>query len=173
MLVSLLRHSEMPRASSSSSHGRREFHEEVLMKSTLAVCSCCLLLAFCLSSSAIAQITPLTSQPATWPQWGQNPQHAGMVNVVGDTLNSQGASTTYDPFVPAEQAANGGELLTHYQAPLIDRTNKIYMVLETGTFDPNNARTRTWHEQKLNQADGHFTVQWDFASDWYPEDPAQ
>src|SRR5215469_1932279 len=145
------------------------------MKSTFAVCSCCLLLALgLLSGSALAQqLTPLTSQPPTWPQWGQNPQHAGMVNVAGDTLDNQAASTTYDPFVPNEQAANSGELLTHYQAPLIDGQGKIYMVLETGTFDPNNARARTWHEQKLNQSDGHFTVLWDYASDWYPEDPVQ
>lgn len=145
------------------------------MKSTLAVCLTCLLLAFCmLSSSAIAQtLTPLTSQPATWPQWGQNPQRTGMVNVAGDTLDNQVASTTYDPFVPQEQAANSGELLAHYQAPLVDGTGKVYMVLETGTFDPNNAKTRTWHEQKVNLSNGSFTVQWNFASDWYPEDPAQ
>lgn len=140
------------------------------MKFKLAGCLSCLLL----SSLAIAQVlTPLTSQPATWPQWGQNPQHAGMVNVAGDTLDNQFASSTYDPFVSQEQAANSGELLTHYQAPLVDGNGKVYMVLETGTFDPNNAKTRTWNEQKLNLSDGHFTVIWNFASDWYPEDPAQ
>lgn len=145
------------------------------MKSKFAVCLSCLLLAFCMqSNSAMAQtLTPLTSQPATWPQWGQNPQHAGMVNVAGDTLDNQAASSTYDPFVPQEQAANSGELLAHYQAPLVDGNGKLYMVLETGTFDPNNAKTRTWNEQKLNLSDGHFTVIWNFASDWYPEDPAQ
>ena len=145
------------------------------MKSKFAVCLSCLLLAFCMqTNSAMAQtLTPLTSQPATWPQWGQNPQHAGMVNLVGDTLDNQVASSTYDPFVPQEQAANSGELLTHYQAPLVDGNGKLYMVLETGTFDPNNAKTRTWNEQKLNLSDGHFTVIWNFASDWYPEDPAQ
>lgn len=136
------------------------------MKSKFAVCLSGLLLAFCMqSSSAMAQ--------ATWPQWGQNPQHQGFVTVAGDTLDRQVASTTYDPFVSQEQAANGGELLTHYQAPLVDSSGTIYMLKETGTFDPNNAKTRVWNEQKLTLSNGQFVVGWNFASDWYPEDPAQ
>lgn len=135
------------------------------MKSTLAAYLPCLLLASCmLSNSAMGQ--------TTWAQWGQNSQHQGFVIVSGDTLDRQVAFTTYDPFVGQEQNANSGELLAHYQAPLADGSD-IYMLHETGTYDPNNAKTRVWNEQKLTISNGQFAVAWNFASDWYPEDPAQ
>ncbi len=136
------------------------------MKSTLAVCLCCLLLAFCMqSSSAMAQTTG-------WPQWGQNPQRTGMVSNNGDNLDFQVASVTYDPFVSQEQASQGGSLLAHYQSPLIDGSS-IYMLSESGTFSASNPQTRVWSEQKLTLSGGQFTTVWSFASDWVPIDTAQ
>ena len=78
---------------------------------------------------------------------------------------------TYDPFVSEEQAANGGSLLTHYQAPLLDGNN-VYMEFESGTFDATNARTRTWSEKCFTFQNGQLVQTWSFASDWFPEDPA-
>jgi hypothetical protein len=39
----------------------------------------------------------------------------------------------YDPLVPAEMAANSGELLAHYQVPLIDNATNLFM--ESGRSD--------------------------------------
>ena len=39
-----------------------------------------------------------------WPQWMQNPQHTGFLNVVGQNLNKILANIVYDPLVPDEQA---------------------------------------------------------------------
>src|SRR5215831_18774442 len=54
-----------------------------------------------------------------WPQWGQNAQHQGIIDVVAQALNKQRADLVYDPFVPLEQQDNDGDLLAHYQAPLV------------------------------------------------------
>src|SRR5260370_35139193 len=133
------------------------------MKSTLAVCLCCLLLAFCMqSSSAMAQTTG-------WPQWGQNPQRTGMVSNNGDNLDFQVASVTYDPFVSQEQASQGGSLLAHYQSPLIDGSS-IYLLSESGTFSATTPHTRVWSEQKLTLSAGQLTTVWRFAPDGVPMD---
>ena len=39
-----------------------------------------------------------------WPQWGQGPEHQGMVSVDGQRIDRQLADVTYDPFVPQEVA---------------------------------------------------------------------
>src|SRR5258708_13374136 len=135
------------------------------MKSTLAVCVCCLLLALCMqSSSAIAQTTG-------WTQWGQNAQRRGMVSNNGDNLDFQVASVTYDPFVPQEQASQGGSLLAHYQSPLIEGSN-VYMLLETGAFSASNTQTRVWNEQKLTLTAGQFLTPWTFPRHSLPLHPA-
>ena len=41
----------------------------------------------------------------TWPQWGQNGQHAGSLNLVGQPLKTIYLNYTYDPLVPTETAA--------------------------------------------------------------------
>src|SRR5258707_3524713 len=97
-----------------------------------------------LSLAALAQL----AQTAGWPQWGQNAQHSGTVTVAGQRLNNIVADVVYDPFVPQEQAANGGELLAHYQAPLVDGQD-VYMEVETGTYDPNDPTLRVWDEGKF------------------------
>ncbi len=45
-----------------------------------------------------------------WPQWAQNPQHTGFLNVAGQNLNKILANIVYDPLVPDEQALNDGDL---------------------------------------------------------------
>src|SRR5205809_3833633 len=57
-----------------------------------------------------AQGTFVQIQAATpsWPQWAQNPQHTGFLNVAGQALNKILANIVYDPLVPDEQALNGG-----------------------------------------------------------------
>ncbi len=104
-----------------------------------------------------------------WPQWGQNPQHQGFVDVVGQNLNRALADIVYDPNVPAEQAATGGDLLAHYQAPLLHEGN-VFMEFKTGPFtDPDHWDSQIWHEKRLRWENDALVTKWDFASDWKPE----
>src|SRR4026208_784139 len=71
--------------------------------------------------------------PADWPQWGRDPQHSGEVNWNGQNLNRIIEDIVYDPFVAQEQAENGGNLLVHYQVPIING-NDVYMEFKSGNF---------------------------------------
>lgn len=110
--------------------------------------------------------------PQNWPQWGQNPQHQGFVDSVGQSAQSILANLVYDPFVPQEQADQGGSLLAHYQVPLI-HANSVYMMFKTGTWTPSGSPThwnsQIWNEKKLHWQDGRLLEQWNFQSDWKPE----
>ena len=117
-----------------------------------------------------SSLSAMAAGPATnWPQWGQNAQHHGFVNSIGQALNGELADVTYDPFAPAEIASTGGELLVHYQAPLIEENN-VFMEFETG---PNlsDITNKTWHEKRLHWegSPSDLVTKWDFASDWQPE----
>ena len=122
------------------------------------------------ATAAILTLMPAKATGQTnWPQWGQNPQHQGFVSVAGQSLNQILADVLYDPNVPAEQAASGGDLLAHYQAPLIHQ-NDVFMEFKTGPFtDPDSWNSQTWHEKRLHWQDGSLVERWDFASDWKPE----
>src|SRR6476620_11421469 len=79
-----------------------------------------------------------------WPQWMQNPQHTGFLNVVGQNLNQILANIVYDPLVPDEQAKNDGDLLAHYQVPLVEG-NDVYMESKAGSYTVGSYATQTWH----------------------------
>lgn len=100
-----------------------------------------------------------------WPQWALNPQHTGHVGVAGQALNRILASTVYDPLVPAEMAANGGDLLAHYQVPLIDN-DKIFMSFKSGTYNKNRYSTEIWAEDGFQWQNGQLVQTWSFTSDW-------
>jgi len=68
-----------------------------------------------------------------WPQWGQNPQHQGFVQTLGQAATSVLADTVYDPFTAAEERDTGGDLLVHYQVPLVDGDD-VFMEFKAGTF---------------------------------------
>jgi hypothetical protein len=104
-----------------------------------------------------------------WPQWGQNPQHQGFVTVVGQNLNRSLTNIQYDPNVPAEQAASGGDLLAHYQAPLVHE-NDVFMEFKSGPFtDPDHWSTQIWHEKRFHWDNGTLVEKWDYATGWKPE----
>jgi hypothetical protein len=105
-------------------------------------------------------------QAQSWPQWALNPQHTGQVGVAGQPLNSQLANIVYDPLVPAEMAANFGELLAHYQVPLIDNSTSIFMEFKSGTYNKNRYDTQSWGENGLQWVNGQLTQVWSFLSDW-------
>ena len=99
-----------------------------------------------------------------WPQWALNPQHTGQVNTVAQAMNKILTSVTYDPLVPAEMAARG-ELLAHYQVPLIDDT-RIFMEFKAGTYNDNRYSTQTWGENGFQWQNGQLVQTWSFTSDW-------
>ncbi len=130
---------------------------------------------------------PPPSNAPFWAQWGANPQHSGMVNVLGQSVATQLADIVYDKFVlqeSAENLPNLGEaaLLAHYQAPIVDG-NDVYMMTKSGTYTscnpvgdwingaacgPNTWNTMTWNETRFSWENGQLIHVWDFQSDWKP-----
>src|SRR5215471_14687579 len=128
-----------------------------------------------LSGAAIAAVTVVTgfvlladdnSGNSNWPQWGQNPQHQGFVNAQGQAIKSQLADIVYDPLVPDEQAFTGGELLAHYQVPLLDGQD-VFMAFKSGDYS-NPFNSQVWHEKRLHWEGGQLVEKWDFMTDWKP-----
>jgi outer membrane protein assembly factor BamB len=142
-----------------------------------------LTVAFATATTAGLTLIPAAAAaPAAWPQWGQNPQHTGAVSTIGQLLNRSLADLVYDPFVTDEQKEFNGELLAHYQAPLVDG-NDVYMEFKTGTYvscsppgsgkpfpcGPDAWNSQIWNQRKLSWVNGQLVQQWNFASDWKPE----
>ena len=100
------------------------------------------MLSFLVAGAAFAQ---------EWPQWALNAQHNTQTSVLGQALNRNIVNIVYDPLVPAMQAQNDGELLAHYQAPLVDG-NDTYMMFKSGTFTESDNSTQTWGETKYSWA---------------------
>src|SRR5215472_3731406 len=127
-------------------------------------------------TSAFAQASP------GWPQWARTPQHTGASPVVGQSPDVQLADITFDPFVAQEQAESGGDLLAHYQAPLVDGNN-VFIEYKTGVYvscqppgsgrpapcGPNDWATQIWNERAFSWQNGALAEQWNFESDWKPE----
>jgi hypothetical protein len=101
-----------------------------------------------------------------WPQWALNSQHTSQINVAGQSLNHILAAIEYDPLVLQEKAANQGELLAHYQVPLIDNATSIFMEFKTGTYNKNRYDTQTWGENGFHWVSGQLLQMWSFVSDW-------
>jgi hypothetical protein len=102
-----------------------------------------------------------------WPQWGQNPQHTGMLNVTGQALNKILANIVYDPLVPEEQAGSGGDLLAHYQVTLLDG-NDVFMEFKAGAFNARNFASEKWGENRFHWENGQLVLKWSYTSDWNP-----
>src|SRR5713226_2535964 len=105
-----------------------------------------------------------------WGQWGQNPQHTGTVSVAGSSGSNILANIVYDPFTSKEQSGpiTTGDLLVHYQTPLIDG-NDVFMECKTGQYSNiKNWQVQTWCEQKFTWVNGQLTLQWTHLNDWKP-----
>lgn len=112
-------------------------------------------------------LTDAAQAQVWWPQWALNPQHTGQVSIAGQPLNNILANSAYDPLVPEEMAANGGELLAHYQVPLLD-SSTIYMEFKSGKYNKNTYWTEIWGENAFQWQNGQFVPIWSFTSDWAP-----
>lgn len=102
-----------------------------------------------------------------WPQWAQNPQHTGFVSVLGQNANRILADVVYDPNVPDEMAKQGGDIIVHYQVPLVDG-NDVYMESKGGSYTVGSYATQTWHQNKFTWQGTNFVKLWTFDSDWVP-----
>lgn len=116
-----------------------------------------------------------------WPQWGQNPQHSGAIDTLGQSPSRKLADIVYDPFVAQEQGENFGELLAHYQAPLTDGQDvfmefiggKYNSCNPPGSYTPfpcgnDNWFNQVWSEKRLHWEAGKLVEKWSFATDWKP-----
>lgn len=64
-------------------------------------------------------------------------------------------------------AAGDGDLLAHYQAPLVDGANNaVYMMSKSGPYDPNDNSTQTWYETKYVWSGSNLNAAWQFTTDW-------
>jgi hypothetical protein len=121
-------------------------------------------LTFFLSSAGVLASVAI-GMAQFWPQWALNPQHTGAVGVAGQATNRILSSVTYDPLVPAEMAANGGELTAHYQVPLID-SDMVFMEFKGGSYNKNRYATQSWGENGFTWQSGQLALTWSFTSDW-------
>jgi hypothetical protein len=119
---------------------------------------------------------------ANWLQWGRTPQHNGASSAVGIIPGTQLANILYDPFVAQAKAESKGELLAHYQVPLIDG-NMVFLEYKTGTYTscnppgsgqpypcgPDAWNGEIWNERAYEWQNGSLVQTWNYASDWKPE----
>jgi outer membrane protein assembly factor BamB len=118
-----------------------------------------------LAALIVVFLAPFVVFAQFWPQWALDAQHTGQVGVAGQTMNRILANIVYDPLVPAEMAANDGDLLAHYQVPLIDGS-RVFMEFKSGTYNKNRYSTQTWGENGFQWRSGQLVRIWSFASDW-------
>lgn len=109
---------------------------------------------------------------AIWPQWGQNAQHANSVQVAGQDLNRILADIVYDPLAPVEQGLNNGDLLAHYQVPLVESSD-VFMEFKTGAYNIASYATQTWGETKFTWQNSQLVPVWSAISDWKPPGSSQ
>ena len=130
---------------------------------------------------------PAASNSPFWAQWGSNPEHTGSITVAAQGLNHKLADLVYDPFVAQEQAEEGGNLVAHYQATLVDG-NDFYMESKSGTYPscnpvgdwvngtacgPNAWNKLKWNVDRYTWESGQAVKIWTFATDWVPETNGQ
>jgi hypothetical protein len=84
--------------------------------------------------------------------------------------------------VAQEKAETFGELLAHYQVPLI-HGNSVFVEFKTGKYvscnppgsgqpypcGPDDWNTEIWNERAFTWENGKLVKAWDFRSDWKPE----
>ncbi|MGH9885034.1 MAG: hypothetical protein ACREBE_05880, partial [bacterium] len=120
-----------------------------------------------------------------WHQWGNSASHQGSSCVTGQRLEGELSDVVYDPFIAEETADAEGNLIVHYQAPLIDGDD-LYMMTKRGTYTPcaivddapscfepdeqYRRNSQIWAEQHFTiGTGGGLTLEWTFESDWKPE----
>lgn len=134
------------------------------------------------AAAVLAGATGASSAQPAWPQWGGGPQHGAAAAVTAQPPVAILADVVCDPFVEAEKAEHGGQLLVHYAAPLLDGES-VYLEVKSGAYvsctppgsgspapcGPDAWTAQTWSVRKLQWSGGALVSRWTFASDWKPE----
>lgn len=112
---------------------------------------------------------PPVSGPATWAQWGQSPQHAGVADVAGQSPDRMLVERVVDPFVPQELAQSGrNSLLVHYPVPL-SSGNDVFLMTKGGTYTSrDNWASQDWGWSRLHWNGDQLEDVWNTRSDWKP-----
>jgi hypothetical protein len=133
-------------------------------------------------------VVPCDGAACDWTQWAHDPQHTGSTPVVGQMPGHLLAQFVFDPFLTLEQAESSGDLLAHYQTPLLVGDD-VYMLSKAGQYiscqppgsghlaDGGACGAATWCMQTWSEVHFHWEARqlvqaWTFTSDWEPE-PAQ
>lgn len=139
-----------------------------------------------LALAACGDNSPVPADPhcADWHQWGGNAAHTGESCATGQSPDRILADIVIDPLVPQETAAENGDLIVHYQAPLVDG-DRAFMVEKGGTFtdcvpdmdptmhckhpeDYHRFESQTWSELGYAWQGDSLVQTWRFDSDWTP-----
>ncbi len=145
------------------------------------------LLVFCAGLALTAATLVHAADHATesvpdWSQWARSSRHTSTTHALGQSPEAKLADITYDPFVSQEKAESYGDLLAHYQVPLVDG-NFVFLEFKTGKYvscnppgsgqpypcGPDNWNTEIWNERAFTWKNGSLVKAWDFRSDWKPE----
>ena len=106
-----------------------------------------------------------------WMQLGRSSRHDGNVSVPGQSLDRVLANVTLDPFTDLEEATAGGELLAHYQAPLVDGDD-VFIEIKGGTYAGFQSwSSETWTVRDLRWSGDTLAPRWTFTTDWTPVPP--
>lgn len=119
--------------------------------------------------AVLVGILPANLAAQDWPQWALNPQHTLFLsNTTGQPINQIVTSFTYDFNVVTEKADpnNQGNLLVHYQVPLIDGSD-VYVESKAGTYTNSTYSTQTWHQNKYTWQGNNLGKVWTFDTDWF------
>jgi outer membrane protein assembly factor BamB len=113
---------------------------------------------------------PLSAQD--WPQFAHDARHAGQVGSAAQPLMRVLADIVYDPFAGEEIAGTDGDLLVHYQVPLVDGDD-VFMEFKSGVFSGwPNWQTESWSVHRLHWQNGVLADLWTAPTDWKPVPPA-
>lgn len=143
-----------------------------------------------LASMIVTVVAGCNNQPSStcesWQQWGNSASHDNTSCATGQKLETEQADLVYDPFIPDELADAQGDLLVHYQTPLLDGDD-VYMMTKAGAYTPCSHKsgstdpdcfqnselyrlnTQVWRERRLHWSGNTLSEQWAFDSDWKPE----
>ncbi len=128
-----------------------------------------LLLPSCGGNDSDGDAPPAVSGPVTWGQWGQNPQHAGSVDVAGQSPDRLLVERVVDPFVPQELAQSGrNSLLVHYPVPLVQGED-VFLMTKGGAYTTrDNWASQDWGWSRLHWNGDRLDEIWNTRSDWKP-----
>jgi hypothetical protein len=144
------------------------------------------LLAGCGDEEPLQPLLDFTATaPPTWGQWGNTAQHQGATTQPGQSVGHTLASTVYDPLAQLEKQDGEGDILLHYQTPLVDGDD-VFMEHKSGGFIPCVAPAEgappqtgpcgsdtwdqeTWGEKRFAWENGKLVEKWSVDSDWKPE----